>query len=125
MHYDLILLIAICILLLYWFMSHYHYLRLWVAHSKSSIAKHKCKDKSHLYHFPTKRPECPLCQAEEVLSYKMPPEPPPLITYTLGRPRTIDTDIHYCPNNHCEYYGWIAEEISVAMDIPIQESGDR
>jgi transposase-like protein len=110
MHYDLILLMTICILILYWSMSHYHYLRLWVAHFKcqSSIAKRKCKGKSHLYCFPTKRPECPLCQAKEMLSYKTPPEPPPLITYTLGRPRTTDTGIHYCPNNHCEYYDWIA-----------------
>ena len=36
------------------------------------------------------------------------PEPPPLIVHKRGRRRSIDTDMHFCPNNDCKYYGWLA-----------------
>jgi hypothetical protein len=84
----------------------------WIAQfcSQPSIAKRKPKNKSHTFPFPTKRPECPLCQAEEEVlpSKAMPPEPPPLIKHTRGRRRSIYTDLRFCPNNDCEYYGWLA-----------------
>jgi len=88
-----------------------HCLRTWIAQSLSqpSIAEHRRQNKSLPYLFPTKRPECPLCQAEEVLpSRVIPPEPPPLIKHTRERRRSIDTDMRFCPNNDCEYYCWLA-----------------
>jgi hypothetical protein len=45
---------------------------------------------------------------EAALPSEVIPEPPPLITYTQGRSRSIYTALHYCANNDCEYYGWLA-----------------
>ena len=109
MNRQLLLLITVSFLILYWFIKFRHHI--WIAHGRpqSSIAKRKRKNKSRKCPFPTKRPDCPLCQAEETLpSEVMPPKPPPLIKHTLGRPRSIDTDLRFCPNNDCEYYGWLA-----------------
>src|SRR6266545_6891033 len=33
--------------------------------------------------------------------------PPPLIVATRGRPRQVDTQQHYCPEDTCAYYGWV------------------
>ena len=108
MHYYLVL-ITTCILLAFWFINYHDYLRVWITHCQTIITKRKRKNKSRLCPFPTKRPDCPLCQAEETLSSKvLPPEPPPLIKHTRGRPRAVDTDMHFCPNNVCEYHGWLA-----------------
>ena len=111
MNRHLLLFIAVFFLLVSWFTNFRHCLRTWIARFRSqpSIAKRKRKNKSHPFPFPTKRPECPLCQAEEgMLPSEAPPEPPPLITHKRGRPRSIDTDLRYCPNNDCRYYGWLA-----------------
>ena len=111
MNRHLLLLIAVCLLILSWLTIFRHYLRTWIAQFRSqpSIAKCKRKNKSRPFPFPTKRPECPLCQAEEKLpSEVMPPEPPPLIPHTRGRRRSIYTDRCFCPNNDCKYYGWLA-----------------
>ena len=96
MHYYLVLLMAICILLAFWFINYHDYLREWTARCQASIAKRKGKSKSRLCPSPTKRPDCPLCQAEEKLPSKaIPPEPTPLIMHTPGRPRTIDGALLY------------------------------
>ena len=111
MNRHLLLFIAFLLLLLSWFIRFRHFLRTWIAHhrTKPSVAKRKRKDKSLPHLFPTKRPECPLCQAEENLPSKaIPPEPPPLIKHKRGRRRSIYTDMRFCPNNDCEYYGWLA-----------------
>ena len=108
MNRHLPLFIAAFFLLVSWFTTLRHYLRTWIAHHryKPSVAKHKRKNKSRPFPFPTKRPECPLCQAEETPpSEVMPSEPPPLIPHKRGRRRSIDTDRYFCPNNDCEYYG--------------------
>ena len=92
MNRHLLLLIAISLLLVSWFTKYYSYLRIWIAHhrSKPNLAKRKRKNKSHLCPFPTKKTDCPLCQAEEKLSSEvMPLELPPLITHKRGRPRSI------------------------------------
>lgn len=107
MHYYLVL-ISIFLLLAFWFINYHDYLRVWITHCQTSIAKRRRKSKSRVCPFPTKRPHCPLCEAEEITSSEVIPEPPPLITHTRGRPKTIDTDFHYCPNPLCGYYGWLA-----------------
>jgi hypothetical protein len=65
MNRQLLLLIAVSLLILYWFIKFRHHI--WIAHRRSqpSIAKRRRKNKSRPFPFPTKRPECPLCQAEE------------------------------------------------------------
>ena len=111
MNRQLLLLIAFFLLLLSWFIRFQHYLGTWIARFRSqpSIAKRKRKDKSRPFPFPTKRPECPLCQAEEgMLPPEVIPEPPPLIPHKRGRRLSIYTDRCFCPNNDCEYYGWLA-----------------
>ena len=96
--------------LLSWLIENRHYLHIWITYRRSrpNISKRKGKDKSLPHLFPTKKPDCPLCQAEEMLPSEVIPEPPPLIAHTLGRPRSIYTDLHYCPNSGCKYYGWLA-----------------
>lgn len=57
----------------------------------------------------TEAPPCPACAAEQAAgaSVSRPPEPPPRIEQTRGRPREVDTSHHYCPNEACDYYGWV------------------
>ena len=111
MNRQLLLLIAVSPLLVSWLTTLRRHLRTCIAHFRSqpSIAKCKRKNKSRPFPFPTKRPECPLCQAEEKQSSEvMSPEPPPLIKHKRRRRRSIYTDLRFCPNNDCEYYGWLA-----------------
>lgn len=59
---------------------------------------------------PTKRPPCPACavtqeaQEKEVATIA---EPPSMIEQTEGRPRSVDTSSHFCPEKRCEYHGWL------------------
>jgi IS1 family transposase len=104
-----LLLTSVSFLILYWFIKFRHHI--WIAQFRPqpSIAKRKYKNKSHAFPFPTKRPECPLCKAEEgMLPPEVIPEPPPLIPHKRGRRRSIYTDRCFCPNNDCKYYGWFA-----------------
>src|SRR5215475_8107801 len=36
-----------------------------------------------------------------------PGTPPPVITFTRGRRRTVDTRSHFCPAPDCSYHGWL------------------
>lgn len=52
----------------------------------------------------------PLCEACEhgIDSRPKPPgSPPPLIIFTRGRRRTVDTSGHFCPAPDCSYRGWL------------------
>jgi hypothetical protein len=53
------------------------------------------------------KPLCDDCEQGTDAPPKAPESPPPLITLTRGRPRTIDTDEHFCPDPDCSYYGWL------------------
>jgi IS1 family transposase len=33
--------------------------------------------------------------------------PPPLIRFTRGRRRTVNTQLHFCPDPDCAYHGWL------------------
>ena len=55
--------------------------------------------------YPTKKPECPACQRDSTATPM--PEMPPVIENHYGRPKHVDTSIHYCPNTDCSYYGWL------------------
>jgi hypothetical protein len=52
----------------------------------------------------------PLCEACEhgIDSHpKAPGAPPPIIIFTRGRKRTVDTSGHFCPDPDCAYRGWL------------------
>lgn len=52
----------------------------------------------------------PLCEAcEHGLDSRpeAPGSPPPVINFTRGRKRTVDTSGHFCPDPNCSYRGWL------------------
>ena len=85
--------------------------RRWLHHSlrhpaSSTPSKACTKEKP----FPglTRKPHCAACKAAAGAHPRQPPAPPlPVIPYQGGRPRQVDTCNHYCPNECCEYFGWI------------------
>jgi IS1 family transposase len=52
------------------------------------------------------KPLCEACALEATAHPKAPSSPPPLITCTRGRQRTVDTHMHFCPAPDCSYRGW-------------------
>src|SRR5262245_12732831 len=52
------------------------------------------------------KPLCDACQHAADESPQVPPSPPPVVTFTRGRTRRIDTQQQFCPNPDCAYYGW-------------------
>ena len=46
-------------------------------------------------------------QAAKAETEASPAEPPPALVSKRGRPRSVDTSSHYCPNPGCRYYGWL------------------
>lgn len=51
-------------------------------------------------------PECPGCK-NEVGKESSKREAPRRIEHARGRPRSIDTSSHFCPNLKCVYHGWV------------------
>jgi transposase-like protein len=54
----------------------------------------------------THKPLCDACEQAVELQQPAPSSPPPLLTFTHGRRRTIDTERHFCPDGDCLYCGW-------------------
>jgi IS1 family transposase len=52
------------------------------------------------------KPLCDACERVVAPWPRTPPSPPPVLTFTRGRKRTIDTHHHFCPDQDCAYYGW-------------------
>ncbi len=52
-------------------------------------------------------PLCDACEQESDVRPKVPGSPPPLITFSRGRRRTVDTHAHFCPDPDCSYHGWL------------------
>ena len=44
------------------------------------------------------KPLCEACEQEADARPKAPGSPPPVITFTRGRRRTVDTHAHFCPD---------------------------
>jgi hypothetical protein len=55
----------------------------------------------------THKPECELCERGVESHLQMSGAPPPQMTFTQGRHRTIDTTGHFCPHPGCSYRGWV------------------
>ena len=51
------------------------------------------------------QPLCETCEQEADTRPQAPGSPPPVITFTRGRRRTVDTQAHFCPAPDCSYYG--------------------
>ena len=53
------------------------------------------------------KPLCEACEQGADARPKAPGSPPPVITFTRGRRRTVDTQAHFCPDPDCSYHGWL------------------
>jgi IS1 family transposase len=52
------------------------------------------------------KPVCEACERGAEARPKAPGSPPPVMTFTRGRRRTVDTHAHFCPVPGCAYWGW-------------------
>jgi IS1 family transposase/transposase-like protein len=53
------------------------------------------------------KPRCEACEQAADTPPQLPGAPPPLLTATRGRKRTIDTQQQFCPAQDCSYFGWL------------------
>ena len=53
------------------------------------------------------QPLCAVCEQGADTGPKAPGAPPPILTCTRGRRRTVDTHAHFCPAPQCAYRGWL------------------
>jgi hypothetical protein len=53
------------------------------------------------------KPLCEACAQGAEARRKAPSAPPPVVTFTCGRRRTVDTHAHFCPEPDCSYHGWL------------------
>jgi IS1 family transposase len=53
------------------------------------------------------KPLCEACAQGAEARRKAPGAPPPVVTFTRGRRRTVDTHAHFCPEPDCSYHGWL------------------
>jgi IS1 family transposase len=53
------------------------------------------------------KPLCEACEHGIDSRPKAPGSPPPVMIFTRGRQRTVDTQAHFCPDPDCSYHGWL------------------
>src|SRR5215831_12868508 len=53
------------------------------------------------------QPLCEACEQGVDSCPKAPGSPPPVMIFTRGRRRTVDTSGHFCPDQDCAYHGWL------------------
>ncbi len=53
------------------------------------------------------KPLCAACEQGADTGPKAPGSPPPILTCTRGRRRTVDPHAHFCPAPQCAYRGWL------------------
>src|SRR5215510_2109482 len=53
------------------------------------------------------KPLCEACQQGVGSWPKAPGSPPPVMIFTRGRRRTVDTSGNFCPDQDCAYHGWL------------------
>jgi hypothetical protein len=53
------------------------------------------------------QPLCEACEQGADARPQAPGAPPPLITFTRGRRRAVETQSHFCPDPECSYHGWL------------------
>ena len=52
------------------------------------------------------KPLCDACEHAAESRPQPPCAPPPRLTFTRGRQRTVETQQQFCPDEDCSYYGW-------------------
>ena len=55
----------------------------------------------------THKPSCALCEHETAHPQPRPPVRPDPMPPTHRRPRVIETSMHFCPHDGCDYRGWL------------------
>ena len=55
----------------------------------------------------TQRPPCTVCDHEAHHPIPSPPRRPDPMPATNRRPCVIDTSMHFCPHDGCDYRGWL------------------
>jgi IS1 family transposase len=53
------------------------------------------------------KPSCATCEDGAQEQAKVLPAAPSPMVPRRGCPRTVDTQLHFCPSPHCAYYGWV------------------
>ena len=53
------------------------------------------------------KPLCEACEQGLDTRLKAPGAAPPMIIFTRGRQRTVDTSGQFCPDQDCTYHGWL------------------
>src|SRR5215510_1857821 len=53
------------------------------------------------------QPLCEACEHGLDSRPKAPGSPPPVMIFTRGRKRTVDTQSQFCPDPDCSYHGWL------------------
>ena len=53
------------------------------------------------------KPLCEACEHGIDSRPKAPGSLPPVMIFTRGRKRTVDTQSHFCPDPDCSYHGWL------------------
>ena len=65
----------------------------------------------------TCKPDCPACRAEGT-KVTPPPRPAPRVKKKAGCPRSVKTDLYYCPCKECTHYGWVGLDNIIANGHP-------
>jgi len=55
----------------------------------------------------TQRPQCAACAHDATYPTALPPKRPDVMPPTNRRPCAIDTSMHFCPHEGCDYRGWL------------------
>jgi transposase-like protein len=53
------------------------------------------------------KPLCEACEKGADTRPKVPGSPPPILTFTRGRKRIVNTQSHFCPAPNCSSHGWL------------------
>src|SRR5713226_9274857 len=53
------------------------------------------------------KPLCEACEQGAKARSTAPGFPPPLLRFTRGRRRIVNTQSHFCPDPDCAYHGWL------------------
>jgi hypothetical protein len=74
---------------------------------KSRKPRRKCSKAPKPFTGYLHKPLCEACEQGSDPRPQAPGSPPPVIVFTRGRRRTVDTSQHCCPDHDCAYHGWL------------------
>src|SRR5262245_42692216 len=75
---------------------------------KPDKPRRKCSKEPQPFTGLLHKPLCEACAQGAEARRKAPGgAPPPVVTFTRGRRRTVDMHAHFCPELDCSYHGWL------------------